>query len=100
MITLFSAATGFIVFLWSRRLFGLRGAFSRWSCSSFVPPSWLTRALATSDAVMAFFFLAATSAWWLHLERPGLRWTLVSALTLGLALVASFPRCCLDQSLR
>jgi 4-amino-4-deoxy-L-arabinose transferase-like glycosyltransferase len=90
MITLFSAATGLIVFLWSRRLFGLRGAFFSLVLFVFCPAFLAHGALATSDAVMAFFFLAATSAWWLHLERPGLRWTLVSALTLGLALVAKF----------
>lgn len=90
MITLFSAATGVLVFLWSRRLFGVRGAFLSLLLFAFCPAFLAHGALVTSDAVMTFFFLAATSAWWLHLERPGLGWTLVSALTLGLALVAKF----------
>lgn len=90
MISLFSAGTGLIVFFWSRRLFGLRGAFLSLTLFAFCPAFLAHGALVTSDAVMTFFFLAATSAWWLHLERPGPTWMLVSALTLGLAVVAKF----------
>ncbi len=90
MITLFSAATGLIVFWWSRRLFGIRGAFLSLVLFAFCPALLAHGALATSDAVMTFFFLAATTAWWLHLERPGPGWALGSALTLGLACVAKF----------
>jgi hypothetical protein len=90
MIALFSAATGLVIFLWSRALFSWRGAFLSLALFAFCPSFLAHGALATSDAVMTFFFVAAVGAWWRHLEQPGPLWASVSAGVLGLACVAKF----------
>lgn len=90
MIALFSAALGLLVFFWSRALFGWRGAFLSLTLYAFSPSFLAHGALATSDVVMAFFFLASVGAWWRHLEKPGAAWTTISALTLALACVSKF----------
>jgi hypothetical protein len=90
MIALTSAATGLLVFFWSRALFGVRGAFVSLALFVFCPTFLAHGALATSDTVMAFFFLASVGAFWRHLEKPGAGGALLSAVTLGLAFVAKF----------
>lgn len=90
MIALFSAATGLLVFFWSRALFGWRGAFLSLALYAFCPAFLAHGALATSDVVMTFFFLASMGVWWRHLEKPGALWAAVSAVTFGLAFVAKF----------
>ena len=90
MIALASAATGLLVFFWSRALFGWRGAFLSLTLFAFCPAFLAHGALATSDVVMTFFFLASVGAWWRHLERPGVGGAALSAVTLGLAFVAKF----------
>lgn len=90
MIALVSAATGLLVFFWSRALFGWRGAFLSLVLFVFCPTFLAHGALATSDVVMTFFFVASVGAWWRHLEKPGTTGALLSAVTLGLAFVAKF----------
>ena len=90
VIALFSAATGLLIFFWSRSLFGWRGAFVSLVLFTFCPTFLAHGALATSDVVMGFFFLASVGAWWRHLEKPGAAGALLSAFTLGLAFVAKF----------
>ncbi|MEO7797859.1 MAG: glycosyltransferase family 39 protein, partial [Opitutaceae bacterium] len=90
MIALVSAATGLLVFFWSRSLFGWRGAFLSLGLLVFSPTFLAHGALATSDMVMTFFFLASAGAWWRHLKNPGIGNTLLSAAVLGLAFVAKF----------
>ncbi|MSU66208.1 MAG: phospholipid carrier-dependent glycosyltransferase [Opitutus sp.] len=90
MVALFSAAIGLLVFFWSRSLFGRRGAFLSLLLLVLCPSFLAHGALATSDIVMTFFFLAAVSAWWRHLERPGTGPALLSALVFSLACVAKF----------
>jgi hypothetical protein len=90
MIALFSVGTGLLVFLWSRRLFGDWGALISLTLFAFSPDFLAHGALVTSDACMAFFFLAAGAAWWRHLHDPRLRYWWLSAVTLGLAFVAKY----------
>ena len=90
MMALFSAATGLLVFFWSRALFGWRGAFLSLVLYVFCPSFLGHGALATSDVIMTFFFLAATGAWWRHLEKPGTGRAALSATVLGLACVTKF----------
>lgn len=90
VIALVSAATGLLVFFWSRALFGWRGAFLSLTLFVFCPAFLAHGALATSDIMMAFFFLAAVGAWWRHLERPGAGGAALSAAILGLACVAKY----------
>ena len=90
MIALFSAATGLLVFFYSRTHFGWRGAFLSLALFAFCPAFLAHGALATSDVVMTFFFLAAVTAWWRHLEQPGFGGAALSATVLGLSCVAKF----------
>jgi hypothetical protein len=93
MIVLFSMATGALIFDWSRRLFGLPGAFVSLILFVFSPNFLAHGALATSDVCMVFFFLASVGAWWRHLHSPGrqnARWWWISAVVFGLACVAKF----------
>lgn len=90
MIALVSAATALIVFCWSRALFGWRGGFLSLGLFVFCPAFLAHGALATSDVVMTFCFVAAVGAWWRHLQSPGWLWATISAVTLGVAFVAKF----------
>ena len=90
VIALISAATGLLVFCWSRALFGWGGGFLSLAVFAFCPSFLAHGALATSDVTMTFFFLAAVGAWWRHLENPGPKWAAISTVTLGLSFVAKF----------
>ncbi len=90
MIVLFNVATGLLIFGWSRRLFGLPGAFVSLGLFVFSPNFLAHGALATSDACMTFFFLASVGAWWRHLHDGRGRWWWLSALVFGLACVAKY----------
>lgn len=90
MIALFSVGTGLLVFAWSRHLFGLTGAWLSLVLFAFCPTFLAHGALATSDACMTFFFLASVTAAWRHLQEPGWRTGLLSAVVFGLACVAKF----------
>ena len=90
MIALFSVATGLLVFFWARRLFGNPGALVSLSFFVFCPTFLAHGALATSDACMAFFFLAAAGAWWRHLHDGRGRIWWLCALLLGLAFVSKY----------
>lgn len=90
MIALVSAATALLVFFWSRALFGWRGGFLSLALFVFCPAFLAHGALATSDVMMTFFFVAVMGAWWRHLENPGIGGAALSAIVLGLAFVAKF----------
>lgn len=88
MIAIFSVATGLLVFCWTRRLWGDAAALGALTFFAFCP-TWLAHgALVTSDACMAFFFLAGVGAWWRHLHDPRARAWWLSAGVIGLAFVA------------
>jgi hypothetical protein len=90
MIALVSAGTGLLVFFWSKAFFGWRGGFLSLALYAFCPTFLAHGALATSDLVMTFFFLASVGAWWCHLQKPGFSNATLSAVLLGLAAVAKF----------
>lgn len=90
MIAVFSVATGALIFFWSRRLFGIAGAFISLTLYALCPNFLAHGALATSDVCMTFFFLASLAAWWWHLHDPRSRVWWLSALVFGLAYVAKF----------
>lgn len=90
MIALFSVGTGLLVFLWARRLFGAPAGLVALGFFAFSPDFLAHGALVTSDACMAFFFLAATGAWWWHLHDGRARLWWLSALMFGFAFVAKY----------
>ena len=90
MIALFDIGTGLLVFLWSRRFFGIAGGLVSLVLFAFSPTFLAHGALATSDACMTFCMLAAVGAWWRHLHDGGAKWWGLSAVAFGLACVAKF----------
>jgi hypothetical protein len=90
MILLFNVATGALIFVWSRRLFGTPGAFVSLALFGFSPNFLAHGALATSDACMTFFFLASVGAWWRHLHDGRARWWWISSVAFGFAWVAKY----------
>jgi hypothetical protein len=82
-----SLATGFLVFLWSRKLFGNLGALFSLTLFCFSPTFLAHGPLATSDMAMAFFFLACTGAYWRHLQDKRPSSLALSSLLFGLACV-------------
>ena len=90
MISIFSAATGLLVFFWAKSLFGWRAGFFSLGLFAFSPTFLAHGSLATSDAPMAFFFLASLSAWGWQLQRPHIWRAVVSGVVFGLACVAKF----------
>jgi len=87
---LFGAAVILLVGGWAWRLFGPAGALVAAAFGAFSPTLLAHGGLATSDMAMAFFLLAAASAWWWHLHDGRWRIWLLSAVTLGLAMVTKF----------
>lgn len=90
VMSLVSAATGWLVFAWSRALFGTIGGLLSLFLLVFCPTFLAHGPLATSDVTMTLFFLAAVGAWWRHLHQPGPIGALVSAAVCGLAFIAKF----------
>jgi hypothetical protein len=90
LIALFSVATGLLVFLWSRQLFGAAGALVSLIFFVFEPSFLAHGALATSDVCAAFFLLASVGAWWRHLHDGRARWWWLSAAAFALACVAKY----------
>jgi hypothetical protein len=64
MAALLSVATCLVVFLWSRRLFGLHGAFLSLGLAVFCPAMLAHGPLMTSDMCLTLFLLLSTWAVW------------------------------------
>lgn len=90
MMTLFSAATGLLIFCWARRQFGTAAGFFSLTLYAFCPNVLAHAPLATSDMAAAFFLLATMGAFWRHLSNPTWVNGAVSAVALGLACVAKY----------
>jgi hypothetical protein len=85
-MALWSVATGLLVFCWSRRLWGDAGGLFSLALYVFSATILAHGPLVTSDMAVTFLLLAATGAFWRHLER----W---SAGTLALSLAATAFTC-------
>ncbi|MDD3180239.1 MAG: glycosyltransferase family 39 protein [Opitutaceae bacterium] len=90
LLAVFSTATGLLIFLWSRRLFGPGGSWLSLALWALCPNFLAHDGLATSDSFAVFFLLAASGAWWRYLRQPTWSRGLLSALTFGLAAVAKY----------
>ena len=89
-MTLWSVATGLLVFCWSRRLWGDGGALLSLALFAFSPTTLAHGPLVTSDMCAAFWLLAATGAWWRLTERITLGRLALSLASAGLLAVAKF----------
>jgi 4-amino-4-deoxy-L-arabinose transferase-like glycosyltransferase len=90
MNTIFGAATVLLVAAWARYFYGWAGAITAILFCALCPTMLAHSALATSDMAMAFFLLAAASAYWWHLHDPRTRILALSLVTFGLACVAKY----------
>lgn len=90
MIALLGAACGALVFVWSRSLFGPRGALISVALFSFCPLLLAHAGLATSDMAVALGFLAATLTGWRLLHRVTPARVLFAGLAWGALALAKF----------
>jgi len=89
-MVVWSMATGLLVFLWAKSIWGDAGGLFSLCLYAFCPNFLAHGPLATSDVIMVFFLLAATGAWWRHSRRLSWGSWLLSGAVLGLACVAKF----------
>jgi 4-amino-4-deoxy-L-arabinose transferase-like glycosyltransferase len=90
MMALLSVATAWLVFAWSRRLWGDAAGLFSLTLYAFSPTTLAHGPLVTSDMAAALALLVATGAFWRYLERPTTGRLLASLLLTGLAAVAKF----------
>ncbi len=89
-MALFSGGLCFLVFWWSRRLFGDVAGLLSQGLAAFSPTLLAHGGLATSDNVTGLTFLAATLAWWTVCHRITWRNVGVAGVTAGLLAVSKF----------
>ena len=88
MTTLLGVATGLVIFLWSRTLFGVRGGLISLILFTFCPNMLGNAALVTADMAATLGFVLATYTFWNATHRMTY-WTLsCSALGLGILVLA------------
>jgi len=80
---LLAVVLGFLVWRWSRRLFGSAGGMISLLLYVLNPSILANGALMTSDTTAALFFLAASWAWWRMLHRLTIGRLVISGLTMG-----------------
>jgi len=85
-----SVATGLLVFLWSRRLWGDWGGILSLVLYVVSPTILAHGPLVTSDMCAAFWLLAAAGAWWRASGRMTWMNLLLSCAATGLAFVTKF----------
>jgi hypothetical protein len=90
MIALLSVATGWLTFLWSRRLLGEAPALLAAFLFAFSPTMLANGALVTSDMTATCMFLAAVTGFWAMAHRLSPYRVLAFGLLLGLLCVAKF----------
>jgi hypothetical protein len=90
MMALWSVGTGLLVFGWSRRLWGDRAGLFSLALYVFSATTLAHGPLVTSDMTVAFFLLAATGAFWRHLQRADASSLILSLAATALACVAKF----------
>jgi len=79
----FAVALGGVVWLWTRRHFGRRGALVALVLYALNPTILANGALMTADVACALFFVTATWALWVLLQRITVTRVLLSALAVG-----------------
>jgi len=90
VIAVVSGILCFMVFWWSRQLFGDVAGLVSQVLATFSPTLLAHAGLATSDSVTALTFLAATLAWWRVCHRITWGNVLIAGITAGLLAVSKF----------
>lgn len=89
-MAVWSVATGLLIFCWSRRLWGDRGGLFSLALYVFSPTTLAHGPLVTSDMTVTFFLLAATGAFWRHLQKLDAGMLVLSSMLTALTCVAKF----------
>ena len=87
MIVLFSVLLGWIIFLWSRHLFGIAGGLVSLAFYAFSPTVLAHARLATSDMAVTLGFTASLGCLWIVMHRVNKLTVLTSGAVLGLLIV-------------
>lgn len=90
MNALLSGTLCFVIFLWSRQLFGPCGAFLALLLAVFCPSLLANGGLITSDTAAALGLTVATLAWWRLLHRQTLTRLLAAGLGAGLLAISKY----------
>lgn len=85
-----SLALGLLVFAWARVLWGTAAGLFALAMYALSPTALAHAPLVTSDMAGAFCLLAATAAYWWHLQRLSPRTLALSALATAAAVLAKF----------
>ena len=85
VVAVLSVGCGWLVFRWSRRLFGGAGGLLSLGLWTFCPFALGQGGQVTTDVGTTAFGLAATYAFWKYLRRPSVRGVALAGLLLGLA---------------
>lgn len=89
-MALLSVATAWLVFAWSRRLWGDAAGLFSLALYTFSPTTLAHGPLVTSDMAAALALLVAAGAFWRYLEHPSVGRLAASLGFTGLAAVAKF----------
>ncbi|WP_339733104.1 glycosyltransferase family 39 protein [uncultured Gimesia sp.] len=87
---LLSVASGLLLAVWARELFGLTAAYLAILLWTMSPNILANAALGTQDLAIAGFFLATVYCGWKFARAPSWKWAWITGLVLGLAQVTKY----------
>lgn len=90
MILLLALATGLLLALWARELFGPKAACLAVFLWTMSPNILANAALGTQDLAIAGFFLATLYCGWKFSLQDGWKWALITGMVLGLAQITKY----------
>lgn len=90
MIAILSGILCWVVFVWSRKLFGDIGGLISLILAAFSPTLLAHGGFATSDTAATLAFYLAVTAWWRLLHRLSFTRVVVAGLGVGLLAVSKF----------
>lgn len=88
MVVLLGVATGLIVYIWARQLFGFAGGFISLCLFVFSPHMLAFGGVVSTDMSITFALLAATACIWRLLHKITIGWLFTSLATFGLLVLA------------
>jgi len=89
-IAILSVILGFLVFLWSRALYGDKAGLLSVGLYSFSPNIMASAGLATVDLGASLFILAALFSFWAYIRKPNIVKLIISGVLFGLAQAAKY----------
>jgi 4-amino-4-deoxy-L-arabinose transferase-like glycosyltransferase len=90
VVAMLSVLGGYLVFRWSRRLFGDAGGLISLSLWTFCPNILAHAGLVTPDVGSTVFALLASYQFWRYLQKPTMKHVALAGVLLGLAEASKF----------